>query len=642
MTAQSGLGFSGIAAIQIPDDGPTGEVLTKQSAADYDYDWDPVAAAGGNVLALTIPLGVLTLTQSAGVSPLTVNLAADFLYKPGLAGGQSAFGGTASQDDLTLQGTSFADLGFINLNSPVIFGPYTANSLAAYGFDYSVVDNPTGAFIGGGLNFSGTIATAHSTFIYESFRGAPTITTGVAPGFAAYTVLQALPLFSAGAAAGLNPLAPLVLNAGPAIENDFTGTKTTASMAVVNGAMQVRAGLSGAVMNITNYTGFRFSPTYSTVLGSTVSFGTMRALHCNNPVVALFQPDAGTEAMTAYIGVDVEAIPFGGNVTKRALRSALVAATNTRFIENISTAESDFGSGHVHLNDNTFLKFGGTNAAADVLHFWATAESKMAWSTLNGTGGNPLYLEGTAADEWIFSQNSGGTLDIGIGFDVNAIVFGTTAPTPNSNNWFVQFAAPNLRQVQIGGEYSDVLWTAGGSIDVNGQAVSDLQAFKINSVATILSGGTIANISNLYVQAMASANFTTSTQALRVLGRSRLDGHLNQGSQSPAQLTANTNDWQLAANNNQRGVVLLTTDGLGPYNITGIDSSVGFAQNADFITIVNISADTITFTDQDVLSVAANRFANVGGVGIAVGPLESIRYWYDDTGTARWRHIQEQ
>ncbi len=45
MTAQSGLGFSGIVAIQIPDEGATGEVLTKLTPDDYDYDW--LAAGGG-------------------------------------------------------------------------------------------------------------------------------------------------------------------------------------------------------------------------------------------------------------------------------------------------------------------------------------------------------------------------------------------------------------------------------------------------------------------------------------------------------------------------------------------------------------------------------------------------------------------
>ncbi len=44
MTAQSGLGFAGIVAINIPDDGATGEVLTKLTPDNYDYDW---AAGGG-------------------------------------------------------------------------------------------------------------------------------------------------------------------------------------------------------------------------------------------------------------------------------------------------------------------------------------------------------------------------------------------------------------------------------------------------------------------------------------------------------------------------------------------------------------------------------------------------------------------
>ena len=51
MTAQSGLGFSGIVAIQIPDAGLTGEQLTKLSTDDYDYDWaagtvNPTVEAG--------------------------------------------------------------------------------------------------------------------------------------------------------------------------------------------------------------------------------------------------------------------------------------------------------------------------------------------------------------------------------------------------------------------------------------------------------------------------------------------------------------------------------------------------------------------------------------------------------------------
>ena len=54
MTAQSGLGFSGIVAIQIPDDGATGFVLTKLTPDNYDYDW--LAGGGG---AVTVDPGTI-------------------------------------------------------------------------------------------------------------------------------------------------------------------------------------------------------------------------------------------------------------------------------------------------------------------------------------------------------------------------------------------------------------------------------------------------------------------------------------------------------------------------------------------------------------------------------------------------------
>jgi len=60
MTAQSGLGFSGIVAIQIPDDGAPGFVLTKLTADNYDYDW---LAGGGGASTIIVedegaPVGV--------------------------------------------------------------------------------------------------------------------------------------------------------------------------------------------------------------------------------------------------------------------------------------------------------------------------------------------------------------------------------------------------------------------------------------------------------------------------------------------------------------------------------------------------------------------------------------------------------
>ena len=594
------------------------------------------------------------ITINATPDPLTIDAsvagdvfavrdaAAADLLRIGSTGGLIV-GGVNSANRLAITGSTDVDLGFIDMNSPIEIDVDWTVSGQANVIEWNTVIPSSGLAVSGFMRVAPEIHIDSGLFIFGTVIDQGRYLQEIAPGFAVHTLFLGQPNLET-MTAGIQPNQVFIYAAQPQMENNGAGGLGTPVPNVIGmtNTPQLITRVIGDTLSVTNLTGVQVSPVFSTVAFTTINFGTIRGVHMTNPAVGLFAPQAGVESMTAYIGLEVNAIPFGGNVTKAAVRSALVAASNTRLILNTSTAESDFGGGSIHLNDNTFLKFGNTVLNPDLLAFWATTESKLAWSTAFGVGGNPMYMHGNAADEWYFSQNSGGAFDIGLAFDVNAVVFGTTAPTPNSNNWFVQFAGPNLRQVQIGGEYSDVLWTAGGTIDVNGQAVSDLQAFKINSVSTLLNGGTIADISTLYVQAMASVNFTTSTQALRVLGRARIDGHLNQGSQSPAQLTANTNDWQLAPNNAQRGVVLLTTDGLGPYNVTGIDSAVGRAQDADFLLIINISADTITFTNQDVLSLAANRFITATGAGIAVGPNESIRFWYDDTGVARWRHVQEQ
>jgi len=561
-----------------------------------------------------------------------------YLLLAGRAGGQTANGGTLATEVLGLRGSANADLGFIDLQSPMTVA-----------FDFtltSVVDilvyNPTipasGAAVTSFILVNPDITITSGVFIASTVRDIGTYNQAVAPGFAVQTVFLGQPTMETTTAL-VQPNQSFMYAAQALYENVGAGAIATHVANILGVTMLPRVGarVLGDTLNVTNITGMTVSAAFATVAGTTINFGTIRGVQVNNPAVGLFQPGAGVEGMDALIGFDMSAIAFGGNVTKRALRSALTLATNTLMIENTGGADSDFGSGDIHFNDNAGVFFGNTVAAPDVLLFWASLSATLTFSTFFGTGGNPLQLRGTAADEWLFQQDAGGTLDIGIGFNVNAITFGTTLPTPNSNNWFVQFAGPNLRQVQIGGEYSDVLWTAGGSIDVNGQAVSDLQAFKINSVATILSGGTVQDSSTLFVSAMASAN-ATRVQSLRVLGRSRHDGHMNNGSLVAAQITANQNDYQLGANNNQRTMNLLDSD--AAYNITGIDSAFGRAQTGDRICLYNTGAFNLTLTHQDVLSLAANRIITSTGVGYVIGPNEMVWLWYDDTGTARWRMLE--
>ena len=222
----------------------------------------------------------------------------------------------------------------------------------------------------------------------------------------------------------------------------------------------------------------------------------------------------------------------------------------------------------------------------------------------------------------------------GLQFQLEHISFGTTPADPTASNWFTIFTAPNLRQPSAAGEYSDVLWTAGGSIDVNGLAMTNVAAFKIDSPVVILNGGTIADLSNLHVDAMPTFG-ATRHQALRVTGRSRMDGLLCHNQATLATLVASVAALVLPANNLGRYVILMDADALGPWDVQGIVND----QVGDMFHVVNTGANTFRLAHQDVAAVAANRIISPTGAAINLGADESALLWYDPVAT-RWRIME--
>lgn len=95
---------------------------------------------------------------------------------------------------------------------------------------------------------------------------------------------------------------------------------------------------------------------------------------------------------------------------------------------------------------------------------------------------------------------------------------------------------------------------------------------------------------------------------------------------TPAQITGNVNNYAIGS----FSFVRLSTDGV--YNITGIVA--GYAGHT--LTLVNISSDALTLTDQDANSDAANRFQSANGGNIELAQDEMAWCIYDAT-TARWR-----
>ena len=596
--------------------------------------------SGGVVTGLSINgSDVLSLTQDAGTSPLTVDLSqlndsdhgglsglldddhTQYFLLAGRAGGQTAFGGLVAADGLTLAANAAGNDGLITLDSEVRmdFNP-TGTGLTHF---MNVIPTYTGAAgLNGGFNYSPNITVTSAVSIIEAIRGLPTITQEAATAFSAFTLFQALPIVRT-VNTSFNPMQALILNAGPTSEVAVAGTPpANPSMQGMNFAPQTRATVVGAVSTVTTQTAVRMQPTFSTVGFSTANLGTLRGLHCSNPTVALFQPQAGVETLTAFVGVDIDAIPFGGNVTKRALRSALVNQTNTLMIENTGGADSDFGAGDIRFDDLAGIQLG---TGQDLLISWGNAaEYFWQWNASN----DQLRWSNPSSNRYIFqTENGNADGELNMGFE--KFSFGQTGVVGNQVGVFVA----NARATGVAGGWADFLLTQAGNLTID-HTMSDVSAWVINPISLTSGAGSITGfVAGLQVGQTNSGLGGADTMALRVNGRSHKRGVDELPPLSPASLTADVNDYAPATGSAMRQVWRLTTDDLGARNVTGIAIQQG--NDTQWITNVG-TVDNIVLQHQNGGSVAANRIISPTGADLTLGPDESALLWYDDT-TTRWR-----
>lgn len=93
-------------------------------------------------------------------------------------------------------------------------------------------------------------------------------------------------------------------------------------------------------------------------------------------------------------------------------------------------------------------------------------------------------------------------------------------------------------------------------------------------------------------------------------------------------LVARADNYQIAIHDEQSYLI----DASAPFGFTGIVANYG-GQRVSF---TNTGANIITFTNQDINSLAANRIITGTGAGIAVAQDQMIHLRYDDI-TTRWR-----
>ena len=546
MTAQSGLGFSGIVAIQIPDDGAAGTVLTKLTPDNYDYDWLPGGGGGGGQVNTVV--GGVNITVNAGdpINPIVnldaaitgvsvngvtlnaVGVATNFLNETGAysvppvdtvtadaiylrldttnnpltgnlefnTGGDAVIYNSFLDGDIhfdvnntgvgpnkramtiisedPVQGSSSVDLRpsdscylsnfvFLQNNIELVnsesafstsitwrldnavpatairlwavattdpgFGsftmqlgtgvtPTTFNFAGAFNAQFTIPTpqvfeflgpitltdtlSPalfalrlndtftTGvAFNGGGITSTGTVTYNNSVFIWSLLSENKTYNAAVAPGFAAFTLFNALPIIQNSG--NFNLVSALVLNVGVAHSRTTAGTSTTVGTIGMNFSPQSRVTISAGILTkTTGDTAIQLSPTFSTVAGSTVNLGTVRGLDCREPAQGIFQPSAGTENLTAYIGVDFpNFVTFTGTQVINVVRSALNVGTNRQFLNHTGTARSSLG-GELIMANTAPVTFGiGSpvaldRVAANVLRFLGNTEDlRLSFATAN-------------------------------------------------------------------------------------------------------------------------------------------------------------------------------------------------------------------------------------------------------------------
>lgn len=583
----------------------------------------------------------LTVDASAAGEVFLVRGITDLTLIRSSTTGSEIVGGHNAGNILTLEGalSGSADTGRVESNSPMEIN-YDTVSNTTPAEQFAMRWNPTfstgaGAYVGGYLTVAPTVTIGTSTFIPATFSDTSNMLTAATPGFSAFTFINELAVIRNSG--NFNLMSGLVMNVGLTHERNTSGTSTTAGATGVSFSPQTRANISGAVMTKTNQTAVRLSPTFSTVAGATANLGTIVGLQCNNPGVALFQPQAGAESMLNYWGLNVAPISFGGNVQKAAVRSAIAAASNAYFLLNVGTAQSNFNGAHLfdvgivqHLGDGILFSNSYGAAGGDLLEYWDG--TSFVFNPL--TAGPELWMQFDASGH-IITSDSPSTSQLR--FAHEQFAFGQSGVVGNQVGLFVA----NARSTAIAGGWADFLLTQAGNLNLGVLGMSDVNAWVINPISFDTSAYTIAELGTLRVGGMTTSNpsgTVTERAGAWLRGRTMQQGAIQFDPITPAALAAgNNNNWAGlltgSPSNNTRYWARIAGNVVTSV-ITGIDATTG--QDGDTYELTNVSANAIDITDQDVASTAANRIITPSGVTYVLAADETVVVRYDLT-TARWR-----
>ena len=565
-----------------------------------------------------------------------LQLQTNFLYKPGIAGGQFAYGGTAPGELLTLQGSDTANRGRILANGGItVDWDWSSDSVVSGGINFASTVPSSGGFIGAMITIANNITVDNGLFILSALDDLSTLTFTVNPGFAVETLFFARPTYQSQTA-GIAPAQAFIYAAQAQYRLTGAGNRTVANYRALSFAPIFRVDNAGDELHMTNTVGITIFPLWNTRNATAIAdFGNIRGVHMGNAAAVAFGGQSlGSEICTNWIGLDVDSLTsLTTSGVRAAVRSAIVNSGTTNYcILNTGTAPSSF-AGRIWMADNTGVNFGNTLTAPDVVTAWLSASS--AWGMVFAANSDTLlfsnpangqFLINAAANEFTFNTTRGCSFGAGVG---------------TLGNQFFNFVQ-GAWTPPIAGDATGVLLTQGGSFTNNGVARGRVSAWVINGFSYASSSGTVTEADTLTVGGMVTSApgvTITTRQSLNVIGgRSRLRSVMQYDPISPAALASgNNNNWAGlltgSANNNMRHWARISGNATTSV-ITGIDATA--VQDGDTFELTNVSANAIDIGHQDAASTAANRIISPTGATYQLGADETVLIRYDAT-TARWR-----
>lgn len=576
----------------------------------------------------------ITLTQTSGGNQVAVT--SDFLWKPGKPGGQTANGGTAAGELLTLRGSAAANRGRVVAEGGItIDWDFTSDAVTSGGILFNNVIPASGGLISAAITLANNITINNALFIMSAVDDNSTLTWSVSPGFAVTTLFFARQNYRSSSA-GVAPAQAYIYAAQSQYWLTGAGDVTTSNYRALSFAPIIRVDNSGDDMRITNTTGVHVGPLYNTRnANSTADFGNIRGVHMTNAAAVLFGQSLGAEIATSWIGLDCETLT-GLTVSgrKAAVRSAIAPATNNRFLDNVGGANSDHGSGHIYFNDNRGIALGSVGIAYDAWIRWKSPQDTLGINFFST--GDDLDISSPGANRFLIASNDTAANELNL--DFKRFAFGQAGAVGNQVGVFVA----NARTVGVAGGWADFLLTQAGNLSIGALGMSDVSAWVINQASLAAGTGSISQLATLRVGGMTTSNpgiTVTERAAIWSQGRFRQAGSLQYPPISPATLGAgNNNDWAGlltgSANNNTRHWARVAGDGGGGSVITGIDATA--VQDGDTFELTNVSANNVALGHQDANSAAANRLISPTAANYVLNADETVLVRYDST-TARWR-----